>query len=296
MLSICIPIFNVDVRPLVTELVKQIKECTPKVELILIDDGSTQFLKENKELESCATVIFLRENIGRAKIRNLFLEYSKEAYLLFLDCDVLINDPNFIAHYLLFLKNEPAIVCGGHFYNSKQPKLSERLRWKYGIYKESKSAEERKKSPNKSFMTNNFVIKKSIFQEIRFDERLRNYGHEDTLFGLQLKKKQLKIEHIDNQVLIGDSESNEVFLHKTEIGVKNLAHILSFPEFQADLWNEISLLSFYKKTKKVHFLLLPIFTIVKPILHWLLKKGMANLLLFDFYKLGILMLSLKKKA
>lgn len=289
MLAICIPIFNVDVRPLVEELHQQASSCGDWVRILLIDDGSTKFRDENRSLGNMAKLIELPENIGRSKIRNLFLQYTEEDYLLFLDCDVVINDSNFIGHYLQFLKNHPSLVCGGHLYRSEKPERSERLRWKYGFYKESKSVEERKVAPNKSFMTNNFVIKRTILEEIRFDERLRNYGHEDTLFGIQLKRKAIKISHINNPVLIGDQEKNDVFLKKTELGVQNLKYILQFPEFENDLWNEVALLRFYKKSKKLHFLLYPLFKLIKTPQRVLFTKGYVNLLSFDFYKLGIFM-------
>ena len=37
------------------------------------------------------------------------------------------------------------------------------------------------------------MIPKSIFSNIKFDEKISTYGHEDTLFGELLKKSQIKI-------------------------------------------------------------------------------------------------------
>lgn len=47
--------------------------------------------KINRTLESKQVkYIELKKNIGRAKIRNLFIEYTTNPYLLFLDCDTKI--------------------------------------------------------------------------------------------------------------------------------------------------------------------------------------------------------------
>ncbi|MES2799003.1 MAG: glycosyltransferase [Bacteroidota bacterium] len=289
MLSICIPIYNVDVRSLVEELAKQSAVLDYVVEIIAIDDCSTAFKKENKSIARFSKYIELNENIGRARIRNEFLKYATHHHLLFLDCDVVIDNSNFLANYIKVLVDHPVVICGGHRYSKDRPNLSELLRWKYGTYKESKSTQERQKEPNKSFMTNNFVVRKDILTQLKFDERLSNYGHEDTLFGIQLKKNKHSILHIENSVLIGDREKNEVFIDKTTLSVRNLVTILEFPEYTEDLRNDVALLRFHQRIKFLRYPLYLLFKATKKIQLFYLKKGIVYLAFFDFYKLGILM-------
>ena len=67
--------------------------------------------------------------------------------------------------------------------------------------------------------------------KVKFDERITKYGHEDTLFGFELKKNNTQITHIDNPVINGNLETNEEFIEKTEEGLLNLLKIVEFLSF-----------------------------------------------------------------
>ena len=123
MISICIPVYNFNVSLLLEELSRQMEKAEASVELILIDDCSSS---ENKELNKSACnkhrYIELEKNIGRAKIRNLFLEYAQYEHLLFLDCDSLIPKETFLSNYLKAIKEgESSIICGGRIYDRAKP-------------------------------------------------------------------------------------------------------------------------------------------------------------------------------
>jgi glycosyltransferase involved in cell wall biosynthesis len=287
MISVCIPVYNFDVTDLVYELLKQITPMNIPIEIIVIDDCSENFKVENQRLEQSVKYIELSENIGRAKIRNRFLEYAKYEYMLFLDCDSLMVKDEFLLRYLDALKKEPNVICGGRIY-PKKPSRNKMLSWKHGVHKESKPAHFRELNPNKSFMTNNFVVSKTCLNRIKFDERISEYGHEDTLFGYELAKKNIEIMHIDNPVLNGDIETNDVFLNKTKQGVVNLVHILKFVEYDKMFIENVSLLNYYSKSKSFRGVHSFLFKLFKYPIHYFLKKGYVNLKLFDFYKLGVL--------
>ncbi len=293
MLTICIPVYNFNISPLVNELTKQAKSLDIPIEITVIDDCSQLYKKENEVVCELHSYIELEENIGRSKIRNLFLKHAKYEYLLFLDCDSLVENPLFLANYVESIKNSPSVVCGGRVYDENQPGRNQMLSWKYGVHKESQTHEVRMKSPNKSFMTNNFLIDRKVLEAIKFDERIRQYGHEDTLFGFSLKKKNIEITHINNPVINGDIEENSVFLNKTREGIINLIQILDYIDYDKDLINDISILKFYKKSRKFEGIIHLSFIFLKPFIVFPLRKGYVNLTLFDFYKLGILIENLK---
>jgi len=295
MISICIPVYNYNITALINELSKQINSLNIQCEIIVIDDGSDRNKQINKTVCKEHTYIELPKNIGRAKIRNLFLKYAKYEYLLFLDCDSLIKSPSFLSNYLEIIKEKPKIVCGGRVYETDRPGRDKRLRWKYGILRESQPCAERRKYPNRSFMTNNFLISKNVFEKIKFDERIVKYGHEDTLFGFALKKNNIKIHHIDNPVINGDIELNNVYLDKTKEGIINLIEILNFTKYDKDLINDIKILRFYRKIKKMEKIVYLSFIISKPLIVFLLTRGYISLMLFDYYKLGILIENIRKK-
>lgn len=249
MISICIPVYNFDVRQLVHDLLEQMDE---SMELILIDDASNEGIKQiNSELKSERVVFFeLEKNVGRSKIRNLFLNFAKNDFLLFLDCDSQVVSKVFILNYYKLISTNVRLVCGGRIYEKSCPSVSQSLRWKYGVTRESKNAKERNRYPNDSFMTNNFLIAKEVLASNPFDERLIQYGHEDTLLGIQLKKKQINILHIENPVLNNDVETNAVFMQKTEQSLENLQQINDFYEDKIALENSITILRVAKKLQR----------------------------------------------
>lgn len=291
MISICIPLYNFDAIGLISELQQQIKICEVPCELNLIDDYSQEEYRQvYRSISGTHQYIELPQNVGRAKIRNLFLEYSNQPYLLFLDCDSIIQNPDFLKNYIKVIAENPDIVCGGRVYPSEKPDQEHLLRWKYGIERESKTCSERQKDPNRSFMTNNFLIKKELFQDIQFDERLTQYGHEDTLFGLELAKRGITITHIENPVLNGDIETNEEFLKKTEAGIENLVNILEFTQHDPKIKENITLLKTYSRIQWAKPFLKPIFKLINPIIRKWLSKGGNSVTFFNLYKMGLLLI------
>ena len=297
MISICIPVFNFDVRALVGKLSDQLKSANFEGEIVIIDDCSTtEFKAINKSVCVQQTYVELKENVGRSKIRNLFLKYTKYDNLLFLDCDGIVIHENFISNYTLFIENkEYNVVCGGRIYDTNSVKRKHKLRWKYGLKKESQPLDVRLQAPNKSFMTNNFLIRRSLFEQIRFEERINKYGHEDTLFGYMLKQKGLNIDHIDNPILNGDIETNALYLNKTEEGLANLVYIIKYQDYDNDFMEDVSILDFYQnlKSRKQDGVVYFFYKLFGPIIRYLLLKGFVNLKLFQFYKLGFMMHSFK---
>ena len=58
MLSICIPVYNVDVTKLVSDLHTQIQEINETIEIVLIDDASDIEIKvKNRLLEEYCKII-----------------------------------------------------------------------------------------------------------------------------------------------------------------------------------------------------------------------------------------------
>ncbi len=296
MISVCIPIYNFNVTELVKALSKQLSQLNVASEIILIDDCSTDSIKKvNKSICAKEVYIELDKNVGRSVIRNKFLNYAKYENLLFLDCDVIIASRSFLKTYVDIIKtNSAQVICGGRVYKTTPPKRDKLLRWKYGVYRESKSFEIRNKTPNTSFMTNNFVITRKAFQQIPFDERLTQYGHEDTLFGFELKKRNIKVLHINNAVLNGALEDNNSYILSTEKAVDNLITILRFINYDKQFIEDVRLLKAYYRCASCRQLILMPFVILKPVIRYVLSKGYISLYLFEFYKLGTLSEKIKR--
>jgi glycosyltransferase involved in cell wall biosynthesis len=299
MLTVCIPVFNYDVRKLVSELLSQLQTIEDRSEIILIDDGSQEEFKSLcRELQNQkTTVVFSDKNTGRARTRNRFLDYARYENLLFLDCDSEIIKQDFIKSYISDIQKGYPVVCGGRIYPAKPKNKNYRLHWKYGNSRESKTAASRNLQPSRSFMTNNFMIKKQTFREVHFNEKLSAYGHEDTLFGFELQKAGNHIEHIDNPILHGSLQTNKEFLAKTVSGLQNLIFILNELNNDPEFIKNVSLLSFFLRLKKtglnkIIFFTAPVFI---PFISALLRSGFVSLRLFDSYKLFVFSRLYKKQ-
>lgn len=298
MLSICIPVCNYDVSLLVEELLEQLKDIKLSFEIVVIDDASDEkYRKLNEDVVSKTYYIQLDKNIGRSKIRNKFLDFAQYDHLLFIDNDSRVFSKNYIQDYVHIIKSGyPQIIFGGRVFGKKPSKRDKLLRWKYGVKKESKAANIRNLSPNKSFMTNNFLIHRSLFESVKFNEDLVEYGHEDTLFGYELKKEGIPVMHIENPVLNGDYETNNRYLIKTEKAILNLIYMLKYTHNDPEFINDVSLLRFHQKllSLKLAYFVRWIFILKRPFIRFLLLKGYANMYLFSFYKLGFFMINNKR--
>ncbi len=68
MLSVCIPVYNVDVTKLVSDLHTQIQKLNESIEIVLIDDASDLEIKvKNRLLKEYCKIIELETNVGRSK-------------------------------------------------------------------------------------------------------------------------------------------------------------------------------------------------------------------------------------
>ncbi len=293
MISVCIPIYNYYAYPLVRRLVNQLKNLKgdTEVEIVCIDDHSSGiYQQQNKAIPEIATYLRLGQNVGRAKIRNLFLNYTKGEWLLFLDDDSVVPE-NFLKTYIKHLSTDSQVIVGGRKYDERGNDQEHRLRYLYGTKVESQQASVRRQHPYQSFMTNNFMIRRDVFEKVQFDERITKYGHEDTLFGYQLEERKIRIQHIENAVVNGQVEDNVEFLHKTVEAVENLAMIYDFMWEDQRFCQSVRLLRAYGRVRRMGMqgLVYRVWKMMKSPMesHFVTGTGIS-LRQFNFYKLGVL--------
>src|ERR1035437_5399394 len=288
MLSILIPTYNYNITHLVADLHQQAVDTDVVFEIIVIEDGSTLYMEENKvvdDFEFCRHIV-LKENIGRSVVRNKLADEAKYDYLLFIDCDAEVFSTHYIEKYVAFCTKE-CVVIGGTIYDPKVNDPSYSLRLAYGRQREARTALERSnENTYHNFATFNFLISKSLFQKVRFDESIRGYGHEDTLFGHQLHELGSKFINIENPLIHKGLDDNETFIRKTEEGTRNL-YLLYKTESYPFLVDESKLLNsfviIYKSGLTSVFSFA--FRILKPYLHAKLCNPDPSLRLYDIYKL-----------
>lgn len=258
MVSICIPIYNNVSEDLVFQLWNQISVLQINAEIILYDDGSE--LPPDHVYKQAETIPDIHvhkssKNLGRSASRNQLAKIAKHPYLLFIDADSEVPDKHYLERYVKHI--EPGVVCcGGTIYKSQKPEFPYILRWKYGKKRESIKASERQKFPWQQFTTHHFLIDKNIFISVgEFCEQIQGYGHEDTLFGYELKKQNIPVVHIDNPLYHTGLEPARDFLDKSKNAVRNLLLLYIKHRDDPDFVNNVRLLRFYQKQKNFRLLL-----------------------------------------
>ncbi len=292
MISICIPVYNFEMARLVQDLHNQADALDAKVEILLLDDGSSLPYKEtNRKLADLNLVRYeeLETNVGRSRIRNLLNKKATHPFLLFMDCDSQAPDKHYLERYLQHLEpNMESIIYGGRTYAPEPDRAENRLHWLFGTKREVKTAETRKQHPYQSFMSNNFLIPKTILSRFPFNEQLRGYGHEDTLMGYELKKQQVPIIHIDNPLMHIGLESAQDFLRKNEQGLQNLLKITDYLNNDEAFIKMVKVLRSRKMLKRL-YLRKPfvfVFNLFEQRITQALMGDSPTLWQLDVYKLG----------
>ncbi len=252
MLSILIPTYNYDCTRLVSDLQQQAELLGIDYEIIVADDASPIHIykERNREINALphCRLIELQQNLGRARIRNRLADEAQYEWMLFMDSDAEVISPTFIADYLVHTDAE--VICGGLCHADTLPSPNVSLRYAYEKRADKhRAARNRERAPYERFITFCFMVRSDVFHAIRFDESITEYGHEDTLFGIELEKRKVNIRHIDNPMRQGGIETNEEFLEKTQAAIRNLA------QKEDAFSSHSSLIRVYRLLHKLHLAL-----------------------------------------
>lgn len=284
MLSILIPTKNYDCHLLVKELYRQGERLGTPFEIIVGEDGTSKDSLTNNSIADtlpCCHRIILDKSVGRAAIRNMLADEAKYDKLIFIDCDAVVEKADFLELYAVALKKHE-VVCGGMYHADKMPSPDCSLRFKYEKNADKyRSAEIRNKAPYDKFSTFNFAIHKRLFDTIRFSTGITQYGHEDTLFGKELERREAKPIHIENRLLHNGLESNCIYLEKVEQSIMTLIGIKEFI-------GTTPLLDTAEKLDRLH--LTGIFILTWKIFRTAMRKNLTGkypiLKILALYKLG----------
>jgi glycosyltransferase involved in cell wall biosynthesis len=288
-ISLCIPVHNFSAGSLVAKLSKEISEYSLSAEIVVIDDAADPLFRATNRVlseEYPINYIQLEKNIGRSAIRNLFLGYVESPALLFLDCDVMPIDDKFISKYISAIRKGQMVVCGGINYPDELPSPKNKLHWEYGRKRESLPASKRNKNPYSHFLASNFLLSREILETIRFNEELKGYGYEDTLFGIELERKRVGLTHIDNPAEHLKLDTAEEFILKTENALKNLYSLYRSNAYALGHHVKLIKANNILKALRLSMLASAIYNqIGKGSLRRKLSNGSSDLKLLDLYKL-----------
>ena len=149
MLSILIPTYNYNVYPLVTELKNQADALGIAYEILVQDDASHFFLRENTEinlLQHCSYTLN-HENLGSGNNINLLNNRAQFEYVLIMEADAFPEKKTYLQNLIATINTDTSILFAGVTYPNQKPEKEKLLRWKYGNERESISLSERLKNP-----------------------------------------------------------------------------------------------------------------------------------------------------
>lgn len=286
-LSLGILVYQLDPEPLVDQLKLQLRSLNLEAEIIIYDDGSGEdqqvLLMDNFEQDALIKLVLAGKNLGRAAARNRLAAHCQGEYLMMIDGDAQIDNANFVASYWNAAQ-KGGVVVGGKKLSTTKPLKHCELRFKYAKNREIRESDRDAKSNFQSFQTNCFLIDTEAFNLAQFDENLKGYGHEDSLFGLMLKKAGYKLVIIDMPSLYPADENSIDFLKKTDQALANLLYIQkAYPEFR----QSFPLLKLCQKLEalKLKLLVGVILQMARKPLKQNLLSSKPSLGFFDLYRL-----------
>jgi glycosyltransferase involved in cell wall biosynthesis len=250
MISILIPVFNRHVGRLVASLLSQLAAVKEKGEIIVMDDCSDDEVSRNANRTALSGVknvqyIELPSNAGRNIIRHQLASAANYNTLIFIDADSSFPDTLWLERYLDALTGD-SIIMGGRLYRTAIPPVSS-LHVKYGTVREQKAASVRNKHPWRSFLACNFLISKPQLARLIIDNHLQGYCHEDTFMGLQFKKLNIRLTHIDNPVYHEGIDDDLLFMKKQKEALLNLAYLCRTYDTHYNFSIEVKLIRVHKK-------------------------------------------------
>ncbi|NJC28128.1 glycosyltransferase family 2 protein [Neolewinella antarctica] len=232
MLSICVPSYEYDVAPLVLNLRTQMARLDVPCELLVYDDASPRvpgWWEERAKLTGPGIELKrLPQNLGRAAIRNRLVRDARYPNVLLLDADGWPGD-HFLQNYLRAVRDhrtaQNLLLIGGRTYAPSPPADPDlHLHWWYGHRRES-TGHAHRRDPFAGFQSNNFLASRQLLLDHSFPETAVGYGHEDTLWGQQLRDQDITLARIDNPVIHLGLEPANTFLSKQHQAIDNLVRL-----------------------------------------------------------------------
>lgn len=203
-----------------------------KVEIILIDDGSgqpdlTQAVEDFMARSPLAIeLITLELNEGRARGRNRLTAAARGEYFLFLDADMLPDNPAFLDRWLYQIEtNLPAVVFGGFSLHQAPRDKAFAVHKLMAGHSDCLDAAERRKHPEKYVFTSNLLVRRDVFAAEGFDAGFTGWGWEDVEWAMRVAARY-PVGHIDNTATHMGLDSAAALAKKYEQSVGNFARVV----------------------------------------------------------------------
>lgn len=172
-------------------------------ELVILDDGTgdpdlaARVEAAIAALPLPARFVRLETNEGRSKGRNRLVSHARGAWFLFLDSDMLPDDPHFLRRWLDLIGAErPAVAFGGFSLKQAPARRDHALHRAMAAHSDCLTAEVRSLNPEKHVFTSNLLVRRDVFETEAFDEAFAGWGWEDVEWGMRVARRW-PILHLD---------------------------------------------------------------------------------------------------
>lgn len=226
-LSVLVPVYRHDASPLLSAIAPAAARLGADVEVLVYDDGSrdpalTAALSHAiRALDCPAMLLNGGRNGGRAVARNALVASARARHVLFLDADMIPDEPYFLDRWLAVAKfRDPAAAFGG-FSMKQAPTTRETALHRYvSIRSECKPAANRSEDAAQFTATSNLLVRRDILEDHPFDDAFNGWGWEDVEWALRVSRRHA-ILHIDNPATHAGLDTPETLLRKYQQSVDN---------------------------------------------------------------------------
>jgi len=232
-LSVLTPVYRYDPCALIKRIAGEADRLDGAVELLLVDDGTgdadltTRIVDTLSRLSMPARLVTFKANRGRAAGRNRLFHDSRGGHVLFIDCDMAPDAPDFLARWLALVdEDQPPVAFGGFSLSQVEPTREQRLHYAIQTRGECISVAERARTPEKYVYTSNLLVRRDVFKAEAFDDGFSGWGWEDVEWGIRVAAR-FGVVHVDNPATHLGLDEDAVLLSKYESSAGNFARVVA---------------------------------------------------------------------
>lgn len=228
-LSVLIPTYRDDPVLLLAHLNRE----KVAAEIIVLDDGSgdadlaVRIAEAMDAVAMPARFVRLAANEGRAKGRNRLARHARAERFLFLDADMAPDGDHFLRDWLALIDaQDPAVAFGGFSLDQTPPSRKHALHRAMALKGDCLTAAERALNPEKHVFTSNLLVRRDVFDAIRFDEGFTGWGWEDVEWAMRVAQAH-PIVHADIPASHLGLDPAPVMARKYEQSAANFARVVA---------------------------------------------------------------------
>lgn len=233
-LSVLVPFYGSDPSALLRDLDRTAANLDDAVEIVCADDGfpdrrfAEAVAATAADIAVPCTLLVAARNRGRSGIRNLLAEQARGGHVLFLDGDMTIERPAFLADYLALVRRGRTGIAFGGF--DMELSADDDPAHDLHVWSSRRDhclpASERRRDPAKYAYTSNLLVRRDIVLACPFSDAFRGWGWEDVDWAMRATKLA-PIEQVDNPAVHRGFSSAEVLLGKYRESVANFEVLLA---------------------------------------------------------------------